>query len=384
MKTVPLAQRIFSQPTAPFCEKFVLAEIKSVLREKRIPFFEDRAGNLIAGVRRAQELRSRIIFMAHMDHPGFRVTTAGRRRPRESQVVQAHWFGGCDLKQLKGARVVIYNPISTAPTTQEIRRGSGKDRPELGRDFEEIRGTISKAARTSLYGGRVVKLTISLRRPAQVNEEAFGGFDFVPFQKVGDQIRTRAADDLAGVVIALGTLMDQRGKAAAIFTRAEEVGFVGCLAALEEGVLKPGMHLVSLEASRVLPQARFGEGPVLRIGDRSSLFDSGLSTQMWQTAERLAKRKRGFTYQRALMDGGSTEATAAKLYGVIASGLAVPLKNYHNIGAKRAAIEIISARDMEGARTFCAHLAKSFRPLDFDDELRIRIQKNYKLLKELL
>jgi endoglucanase len=47
----------------------------------------------------------------------------------------------------------------------------------------------------------------------------------------------------------------------------------------------------------------------------------------------------GFRYQRKLMDGGACEATAFCASGYRASGLAVPLGNYHNAGDAGPGIE---------------------------------------------
>ena len=59
MNTQTLTERLFNQPTSPFREKFVLDEIKDILKESKIPFFEDSIGQIIAGVSSAQKLKTK-------------------------------------------------------------------------------------------------------------------------------------------------------------------------------------------------------------------------------------------------------------------------------------------------------------------------------------
>src|SRR5439155_1238989 len=79
----------------------------------------------------------------------------------------------------------------------------------------------------------------------------------------GDEIRMRAADDLAGcalIVAALRTLREERAPhdVHAIFTRAEETGLYGARLAAEDGLLPRDAYVVSVEASRALPGAEAG------------------------------------------------------------------------------------------------------------------------------
>ncbi|MEN3273077.1 MAG: hypothetical protein V7636_1838, partial [Actinomycetota bacterium] len=57
-----------------------------------------------------------------------------------------------------------------------------------------------------------------------------------------------------------------------------------------------------------------------------SIFDPSLTAAL----EAAAGKVDGLTFQRRLMDGGSCEATAFCAAGYRASGVAVPLGNYHN------------------------------------------------------
>jgi putative aminopeptidase FrvX len=336
VKTKNLVQEIFSQPTAPFREGWVLQKIIQILENAKVPFFEDDFGNIIAGCKNAaQAKKAKMAFMAHTDHPGFHVNS------QKGRSVEAVWFGGAPFKTMKGAKVRIHNPMAPGQSTT---------------------GRISFVSQViSRHEG--IQIRIRLDKNAEVNNACFGAFDFPGVKFKGDRVITRAADDLAGVVIALGTVIDtkHRGRAIAVLTRAEEVGFIGCLAILEKKILNPKTAIVSLEASKTLDGAFIGEGPVLRLGDRTTLFHTDLSNQMWGIAQAMAKEKGSkFVFQRRIMDGGSCEATALGIYGFVTSGMSVPLGNYHNQGPHGPGPEMVSLKDIERARAFCTRLVEQY------------------------
>ncbi|MDM7916163.1 MAG: M1 family aminopeptidase, partial [Candidatus Eisenbacteria bacterium] len=144
-----------------------------------------------------------------------------------------------------------------------------------------------------------------------------------------------------------------------VFTRAEEEGLLGACILAEEGTLSKETAIVSLETSKELPCGRMGMGPIVRVGDRRSVFDPGISRALQETADALtkdandakgakaAKAAKGFRYQRGLMDGGVCEATAFQAFGYAAGALALPLGNYHNMGAEnRIAPEVVHRDDL--------------------------------------
>jgi endoglucanase len=159
--------------------------------------------------------------------------------------------------------------------------------------------------------------------------------------------------------MAIGAAMDvkPRGKVVAVLTRAEEVGLVGCLALLKAHKFSKDNICVSLEASKELPGAKLGEGPVLRLGDRATIFDNLSSQMMWMIAQECQK-KSGLKYQRRIMDGGRCEASAMSLYGLRTTGLAVPLRNYHNQGKKGPAPEIIDINDLKSGREILTEMGR--------------------------
>ncbi len=358
--TTELISRVFNRPTAPFFEGWVLEEIESILSQNRVPYFYDSSRNLIAGAANPRQLKkARVGFIAHTDHPGFHVQKSlGKNRYR------ALWYGGAPFKQMVGAKVAIYHPLQPdCKAAGIISRFKHQTYTREGMDFE-----------------------IKTRHPLPCVEGSFGAFDFPAVNLKKTLVHTRVADDLAGVVIILGLLIDlkkhlHKSNVVGIFTRAEEVGYVGCWSLLQSKILPKNINLVSLEASRALPGAEIGKGPVMRIGDASTIFTSDLSILLWETAK-AAK----VPFQRRLMDGGSCEATAANLFGYKTTGVSVPLGNYHNQGPKGPKPEVVDIRDVDNARKICALFAKKFlKPVKSPHKMRFAfLQKNYKTLLPLL
>ena len=127
------------------------------------------------------------------------------------------------------------------------------------------------------------------------------------------------------------------------------------------------MCVVSLEASRTLPNAEVGKGPVVRLGDRRTVFNAGYLNILTHLAEKHLKGK----YQRRVMDGGACEATAATAYGLPTIGITLPLGNYHNQGFEGGADcnkpagpapEFVHLDDIEGELKLCSALMNTNLP----------------------
>src|SRR5438309_1997885 len=74
-------------------------------------------------------------------------------------------------------------------------------------------------------------------------------------------------------------------------------------------LLRKSDLLIAIETSAMQPYAKQGDGCVIRIGDRTSVFNSSISYFITEVAERLARKDKTFKHQRALMPGGTCEAT---------------------------------------------------------------------------
>ncbi len=362
MNTSELIRTLFSQPTAPFREHFVIQKIQALAEKKRLPYTFDAFGNLVVGVKSLSELKTgnRLLLFAHTDHPGFHI------HKQEGKTLSARWYGGAPFKNMQGAKVRVYDPSLAAIS-------------HIGKITSVQNG---KYKRTGM------KIEIQLKDSVKISKGAFGAFDFPGCKIKSGNITARVADDLAGCAIAFGALLDTRrmkGRTVAIFTRAEEVGYIGCWSFLSNTQISKQSLAISLEASRTLPGAELGKGPVLRLGDRTTLFDNTASQFMWHLAQTIQKKNKSFKYQRRIMDGGSCEATALHIFGVRTAGLAVPLKNYHNQGTRKPEPEIIKLNDVEGGRLICAEAAKHLHQLKSESERLLKtLTKNYKKLSPLL
>lgn len=194
-----------------------------------------------------------------------------------------------------------------------------------------------------------------IRNPPTQRFRGFRMWDLPAFERRADRIRSRACDDLIGcacIVTMLRELERQgtRGAAWGLFTRAEEVGLVGALELAASGRLPKTVAVVSLETSSLKGgPVRLGEGPIIRVGDRTTIFDSETTAELQAVAKRA-----GITCQRALMQGGTCESTAFALHRYRTAALCVALGNYHNGGpGDRIAAEYVSAGDMVGMAQLC-------------------------------
>jgi endoglucanase len=166
----------------------------------------------------------------------------------------------------------------------------------------------------------------------------------------GDEIRMRAADDLAGCALIVLVLLGLRDEKAphdvhAIFTRAEETGLYGARLAAEDELLPRDAYVVSVEASRALPGAEAGRGIIVRAGDFHNTFSNEAERYLRVARERLAER--GILTQRALLVGGTCEASSFVRLGWKATGIALPNVNYHNAAADGGfAPEIVRLGDL--------------------------------------
>ncbi|MDP9020209.1 MAG: M20/M25/M40 family metallo-hydrolase, partial [Actinomycetota bacterium] len=202
-----------------------------------------------------------------------------------------------------------------------------------------------------------------------------GGFAmwrFPGFSVVHDRISGRVCDDLLGaavVLCALDELARRQPAGAAVwglFTRAEEIGFLGALEAIRLRTVPAGARVLSLECSKALADAPQGAGVIVRVGDRTSIFDPGLTASLVRAAREVADAHPGFRWQRKLMDGGTCEASVFCARGYRASGLALPLGNYHN-GLDRGpgvGPEHVSVDDYLAGVRLATELALSPRLLD--------------------
>jgi len=310
-----LAGRLLRQPTAPYHEHAVRSEVERICGEHGLESRRDQFGNVLVRLQTGGQRRA-MVLAAHMDHPGFEVM---RGISAKSWLVR--FRGGVPDDHFRpGLR---------------IRLMPGNVPARLGRRVGTERTFVASAA----AGAKVEAAP------------EFAMWDLEPFAVRSGRIYSRACDDVVGVACILATLVElkkrrSRVNVIGVISRAEEVGFHGALAVAARRSLPSNALVVSLETSRELPGARIGEGVILRVGDRTSVFDSDGMRYLGEIAGELKEKRAGFEYQRALMSGGTCEATAYQEYGYQTTAVCVALGNYHNCAPrKKIAEEYVSLSD---------------------------------------
>ncbi|MDP6529867.1 MAG: hypothetical protein QF819_00750 [Gemmatimonadota bacterium] len=308
-----VARGLLSCPTAPFLEDSPASFVRAFARRRAgVSLAEDRYGNLaVKFPGRGRPKAPPLVLVAHLDHPGFVVDSV------EDGLAHLSFRGGVRIRHARpGSRLHFFRAGGRNPV------GSGRLLSASGRG----------ARRAGFLGSGVAKVTSGRAVPGGFTMWAWPGWSVR-----GKRIVSRCLDDLLGAAAALAALdellrLRPRGANVwALFTRAEEVGFLGTLGAIRAKTLPRGARVISLETSRALPSAPPGAGVILRVGDARSVFDSRLTLVAQQAAGELAAEGDGFRVQRRLMDGGACEATAFCAAGFRSTGLALPLVNYHNM-----------------------------------------------------
>ncbi len=302
-------------PTATGREHHVIAWVERwARRRKTVNLSHDRFGNLLLKSAGARS-RKPIFFTAHMDHPAFVVIE--QVGPRS---LLAEFRGGVDDRYFPGSRVRLHLDEQDSRPGRVVRLEPAR------------KGAADKLA------------LIELAKPAVAEPGDILTWNLPAPRVVRGRLRAPACDDLAGVAAAIAAF-EILNKAHAkqsrpgtpdvrvLLTRAEEVGFIGAIAACKSGIIPKAARLVALETSKTFPDSPIGAGPIVRVGDRTSSFDPDLTYRIAQLAQHIQQQDPNFNWQRKLMPGGTCEATAYQTLGYTATCLCLPLGNYHNMNA---------------------------------------------------
>jgi putative aminopeptidase FrvX len=396
-------------PTAAFAERAVMDYVTAACR--RLPGVSttfDRYGNLLAHYRYRPRRVTPLIFAAHTDHPGF--VAMQMEGPR---TLRAAFRGWVEPEYFQTAGVRFFS------------------------DGRWIKGRVTELTKVTDIRGFVGRLTrpeeVLLRVSAAVAPGSPGVWDLPGPALKSDRVAAVTCDDVAGSAAMLA-LLEQlsrrraRAEAYCLFTRAEELGFVGAIAAAKAGTLPRRLPIIAIETSKELPGAPIGDGPILRVGDRMSVFTPALTAFCNRVARGLMERTGGlryaqsaaaaaatvgrvsrpdtssrirvgwasgramppprvFLYQRKLMDGGTCESTAYMEYGYAATGVCLALGNYHNMDTqrRRLAPAIISLGDwLRMVRVFVALVADETGFGSSDTTMRDSLDKRFEQYRPLM
>ncbi len=335
-----------SVPTAPFREEWILAQLDIIL--SGIPGLEmqvDDFGNRIVRLRRGESREVQTVFVAHVDHPGFvfdgpgavRLETSQPHRPR----YLARFEGRVEDRFFAGSPVRIFRSADDVGIPGKVLNLSAPN-PVSDERFVEI----------------------------ETEQDADGAllamWDVVPTQLGSDGvIQGRACDDLGGCAAIIAALEELANgdndhlDMACIFSRAEEAGFCGVLCMLHESelpsLLDPEGIFVSVEISSERPGVELGGGAIVRVGDRSSTFEGKFADALWAVV-----RERDLHARRALMDGGTCEATAFGARGYRTGGICAPVRHYHNMNKTTGTIqaEQVHLADLQALSSLISGVAR--------------------------
>lgn len=351
-----------SIPTAPFVEHRVQAHVDALVAQNpSLRLKRDRFGNrLVVRPGTSRRRSPRLIFVAHLDHPGFVACEM-----LDDRTLRADFRGGVLASFVDGSRVRL---------------------------FDGGRQTIGRVTSVEAdAGGYAIAATIRVREPIVAG--SIGMFDVGEARIRGKRLHSRACDDLAGAAATLALLVGLADAPAAcdvgvLLTRGEEYGFVGAIAAAQDGgLLRPTDRMISIETSAEQPVAKQGEGVVLRVGDRTSIFHSAFSRFIFDTASALAAESKSFKFQRALMPGGTCEGTVFDAFGYTAAAICIPLGNYHNMdrAKNRIAAEHVHLDDWRNMLALFIAIARSAHTFDgshaaIRERLLARFEANRALL----
>lgn len=346
-----IAGRLMSCPAAPFYEAGVRAVVELICTENGLAFQRDQFGNVMVRLGSAAAGRP-FVLAAHLDHPGFEIV-----RPLGSRRWLARFNGGV-------ADSFFHPGIP-------VRLLPGDIPARLGRRFGADKQFEVIASRIDL---------------AHQPQPRFAVWELDDFAVRNGRIHGRSCDDLIGVAAVLATMIElKRARARVhvigVISRAEEIGFQGALTVADAKLLPRNSLVVSLETSKELPPTKMGQGVILRVGDRSSIFDSAGMRFLGEVAAGLQAKDRKFQFQRALMFGGTCEATAFQEFGYRVAAVCVALGNYHNCHPRgHIATEYVSLSD---ACSMVQLLVEAARLMRAYDQLTAKLPKRLRvLLKE--
>lgn len=362
---------ITSLPTAAGREQHVIQYIADwTAKRSDLKLMRDRVGNLIISQTKKNGNRSKPLYItAHLDHPAFVV-----REVRDEFTIELEFRGGVNEPYFHDALIDIIDDDG---------------RPHLA----AITHLNNQSEPFKLITARLRHATDEIA-PGDIGRWYFGS-DAQRAATIQDGLlHSPACDDLAAVAAALATLEMVRKRkglehVSLLFTLAEEVGFIGAIAACKHKSVPKNARLICLENSRSFAESPIGAGPILRVGDRMTVFAPELTNRIGDILLEYEKRNPSYKWQRKLMPGGACEATAFSTYGYQSTCICLPLGNYHNMididgvrdGKRPAKVgpEFISIEDYHGMidmLVLCAlHLDSMETPAPPD--LRKRLEKLY-------
>ena len=330
-------------PTAAGQEERVVAWIKNWSQKQQdISLKEDRFGNIVLLQKRKSSKKPSFIT-GHLDHPAFVV-----RKQIDEYHLEMEFRGGVQDPYFVGSQVEVFDNQDNG-YIGTIQTLNAKARP-----FKRVIVRLKKSIAGILIPGDIARWNL---KPSVI--------------KAG-LLHAPACDDLAGVAAAISALNKIKKIPAAKYR-----------------TIPKKSRLLCLETSRSFPESPIGGGPILRVGDKTSVFGPELTNAI----SNIMAAQKNFIWQRKLMPGGTCESTAFCSYGYVSTCLCLALGNYHNMKdidgvskkkrLAKVAAEIISVSDYHGLikmiTIVCRDLDKT-RKSTLHNSLEDRLKKHLRIL----
>lgn len=301
-------------PTAAGCEQRVMAWVKQWVNErKNLALREDKAGNLLIIRKGASGKRSSkkpLLITAHLDHPAFVV-----REILGEDILELEFRGGVHDPYFENAAIDVFD------AHDQSHRATVTHLDSSAKPFKRAKAWLAKPT-NALKRGDVGRWALESDQPLPRIENGL--------------LYTQACDDLAALAAALSVLEVLRSRkgfehVGVLLTRAEEIGFIGAIAACKFKSVSKKARLICLENSRSFTESPIGAGTIVRVGDKMSVFNPAITNRISMIMAAHQQANPQYKFQRKLMPGGTCEATTFSTYGYESTCLCLPLGNYHNM-----------------------------------------------------
>lgn len=303
-------------------EHAVAEKVKELLEGHVDSVKTDALGNLIVEKFGADENAKTIMISAHMDHIGLVVTNI-----EENGFLRVGAVGGIGPDLVRGRKMLFKDGLPGIAVLEPNTKN--KARQDLTDVFVDI-GAESREEAEKLVN---------------IGDVCVYAPDFTYLGK--NKVASPAMDDRCACALLTELLMyadNQKNNIVGVFSTQEEVGLRGATVAAFS--VEPDVGLaIDVTAwgdtpETKLPAVKLGQGPAVKIMDRSMIATPWVREKMFEAAEAA-----GVQVQREVLAFGGTDGGAIQLSraGVPTGTLSIPCRYVHS------ANEVIDMRDMEGA-----------------------------------
>lgn len=309
------------EPWGPSGNEHNVADvIKTLLTGHVDSLRTDALGNLIVEKYGTDDNAKRIMLSAHMDHIGFVVTAI-----EKEGFLRVTNVGGISMDYSRGRHVVFENSVDGVLFCQPVKEG----KPTLADFYVDIGAKDREEAESMV----------------QLGDMCVYAPDVFSIGK--HRISGPAMDDRCACALLVELLLyteNQKNTIVGVFSTQEEVGLRGATVAAYGIAPDIGLALDVTGAGDIpeekYPAVNLGEGPAVKIMDRSMIASPLVRDMLFEAAEQAEVK-----VQREVLPYGGTDGAAIQhsRAGVPTGTLSIPCRYVHS------SCETIDMRDMEDA-----------------------------------